>query len=82
MFREKYPEAWIFHNGTSRSELKTLQFQQAQRNQESYKEYLGSALLITLCKGAVLKDSLGLYQHVLCGPSQILLNHTSKGETS
>jgi SagB-type dehydrogenase family enzyme len=46
MFREKYPEAWIFHNGTCRSELNTLQFQQAQSNQESYKEYLGSITVL------------------------------------
>lgn len=46
MFREKYPEAWIFHRGTCRSELNTLQLQDAQSLQESYKEYLSAPTVL------------------------------------
>lgn len=46
MFREKYPEAWIFHNSTCRSELNTLQLQYDQSMQESYKEYLSAPTIL------------------------------------
>lgn len=46
MFREKYPEAWIFHRNTCRSEINTLQLQNSQGLQESYKEYLSAPTVL------------------------------------